>query len=83
VDGHVTRFVVDCGVVLHLASEGIEVRAEHERRIGVDPDGGSLADPSGSIPSSRKKILLPRAREQGKQGKEEQVVGAAVDTIAA
>jgi predicted nucleic acid-binding protein len=26
----VTRFVVDCGVVLHLASEGIEVRAEHE-----------------------------------------------------
>jgi predicted nucleic acid-binding protein len=26
----VTRFVVDCGVVLHLASEGVEVRAEHE-----------------------------------------------------
>ena len=26
----VTRFVVDCGVVLHLANEGIEVRAEHE-----------------------------------------------------
>ena len=26
----VTRFVVDCGVVLHLASEGIEVSAEHE-----------------------------------------------------
>src|SRR5918994_1746696 len=26
----VTKFVVDCGVVLHLASEGIEVRAEHE-----------------------------------------------------
>jgi predicted nucleic acid-binding protein len=25
-----TRFVVDCGVVLHLASEEIEVRAEHE-----------------------------------------------------
>ena len=25
-----TRFVVDCGVVLHLASEGIEVPAEHE-----------------------------------------------------
>ena len=25
-----TRFVVDCDVVLHLASEGIEVRAEHE-----------------------------------------------------
>lgn len=25
-----TRFVVDCGVVLHLASEGIEVTAEHE-----------------------------------------------------
>jgi predicted nucleic acid-binding protein len=25
-----TRFVVDCGVVLHLASEGIEVSAEHE-----------------------------------------------------
>jgi predicted nucleic acid-binding protein len=25
-----TRFVVDCGVVLHLASEGIEVREEHE-----------------------------------------------------
>ena len=24
------RFVVDCGVVLHLASEGIEVRDEHE-----------------------------------------------------
>jgi predicted nucleic acid-binding protein len=26
----VTRFVVDCGVILHLASEGIEVPAEHE-----------------------------------------------------
>jgi predicted nucleic acid-binding protein len=26
----VTRFVVDCGVVLHLASEGIEVPSEHE-----------------------------------------------------
>jgi indolepyruvate ferredoxin oxidoreductase alpha subunit len=26
----VTRFVVDCGVVLHLASEGIELPAEHE-----------------------------------------------------
>jgi predicted nucleic acid-binding protein len=26
----VTRFVVDCGVVLHLASESIEVSAEHE-----------------------------------------------------
>ena len=25
-----TRFVVDCGVVLHLAREGIEVPAEHE-----------------------------------------------------
>ena len=25
-----TRFVVDCGVVLHLASEGIEVPDEHE-----------------------------------------------------
>ena len=25
-----TRFVVDCGVVLHLSSEGIEVPAEHE-----------------------------------------------------
>ncbi len=25
-----TRFVVDCGVVLHLASEGIEVSPEHE-----------------------------------------------------
>jgi predicted nucleic acid-binding protein len=25
-----TRFVVDCGVVLHLASEGIEVSAEHK-----------------------------------------------------
>jgi predicted nucleic acid-binding protein len=25
-----TRFVVDCGVVLHLASEGMEVAAEHE-----------------------------------------------------
>jgi predicted nucleic acid-binding protein len=25
-----TRFVVDCGAVLHLASEGIEVAAEHE-----------------------------------------------------
>jgi predicted nucleic acid-binding protein len=25
-----TKFVVDCGVVLHLASEGIEVPAEHE-----------------------------------------------------
>jgi predicted nucleic acid-binding protein len=26
----VTRFVVDCGAVLHLASEGIEVSDEHE-----------------------------------------------------
>jgi indolepyruvate ferredoxin oxidoreductase alpha subunit len=26
----VTRFVVDCGVVLHLAAKGIEVAAEHE-----------------------------------------------------
>jgi predicted nucleic acid-binding protein len=26
----VPRFVVDCGVVLHLASEGVEVPAEHE-----------------------------------------------------
>ena len=25
-----TRFVVDCGVVLHLAAEEIDVRAEHE-----------------------------------------------------
>ena len=25
-----TRFVVDCGAVLHLASEGIEVPPEHE-----------------------------------------------------
>jgi predicted nucleic acid-binding protein len=25
-----TRFVVDCGVLLHLASEGIQVSAEHE-----------------------------------------------------
>jgi predicted nucleic acid-binding protein len=25
-----TRFVVDCGVVLHLASEGVEVPAEHQ-----------------------------------------------------
>ena len=25
-----TRFVVDCGVVLHLVSEGLEVRSEHE-----------------------------------------------------
>ena len=25
-----TRFVVDCGVVLHLASERIEVSADHE-----------------------------------------------------
>jgi predicted nucleic acid-binding protein len=25
-----TRFVVDCGVVLDIAREGIEVRAEHE-----------------------------------------------------
>ena len=30
VDSHMTRFVVDCGVVLHLASEGIEVPPEHE-----------------------------------------------------
>jgi predicted nucleic acid-binding protein len=30
VDSRMTRFVVDCGVVLHLASEGIEVPAEHE-----------------------------------------------------
>src|SRR5437660_6326337 len=25
-----TRFIVDCGIVLRLASEGIEVPAEHE-----------------------------------------------------
>ena|ERR1700693_5073342 len=25
-----TKFVIDCGVALHLASEGIEVSAEHE-----------------------------------------------------
>jgi len=25
-----TRFVVDCGAVLHLANEGIDVAAEHE-----------------------------------------------------
>jgi predicted nucleic acid-binding protein len=25
-----TRFVVDCGIVVHLASEGIEVAPEHE-----------------------------------------------------
>ena len=25
-----SRFVVDCGVVLHLASEGIEVSSEHQ-----------------------------------------------------
>ena len=30
VDSHMTRFVVDCGVVLRLASEEIDVRAEHE-----------------------------------------------------
>jgi hypothetical protein len=30
VASHMTKFVVDCGVVLHLASEGIEVPAEHE-----------------------------------------------------
>ena len=30
VDSEVTRFVVDSGVVLHLASEGIEIPAEHE-----------------------------------------------------
>src|SRR6266540_2051377 len=30
VDSHMTRFVVDCGVVLQLASEEIEVPAEHE-----------------------------------------------------
>ena len=29
-DSDMTRFVVDSGVVLHLASEEIEVRAEHE-----------------------------------------------------
>jgi predicted nucleic acid-binding protein len=28
--GHMTRFVVDCGAVLHLATEGTEVAAEHE-----------------------------------------------------
>ena len=25
-----TKFVVDCGVVLQLASEGVEIPAEHE-----------------------------------------------------
>ena len=30
VAGHVTRFVVDCGVVLRLATETIEVAADHE-----------------------------------------------------
>jgi hypothetical protein len=28
--GHVTRFVVDCGVVLELAGEAFELPAEHE-----------------------------------------------------
>ena len=27
---HMTRFVVDCGVVLHLATDGVEIPAEHE-----------------------------------------------------
>jgi predicted nucleic acid-binding protein len=30
VNSHVARFVVDCGVVLRLASKGIDVPAEHE-----------------------------------------------------
>jgi predicted nucleic acid-binding protein len=30
VASQMTRFVVDCGVVLHLVREGIEVPAEHE-----------------------------------------------------
>ena len=30
VGSHMTRFVVDCGVVVRLASEGIEVLGEHE-----------------------------------------------------
>jgi predicted nucleic acid-binding protein len=30
VDSHMTRFVVDCGVVLRLAAEAIDVPAEHE-----------------------------------------------------
>jgi predicted nucleic acid-binding protein len=30
VAGYMTRFVVDCGVVLHLARERIDVPAEHE-----------------------------------------------------
>ena len=30
VDSRMTRFVVDCGVVLHLASEAIEVPDKHE-----------------------------------------------------
>jgi hypothetical protein len=30
VDGRTTRFVVDCGVVLHLASERMEVAAEYQ-----------------------------------------------------
>ena len=29
-NGQVTRFVVDCGVVLQLAGEGIEIPPEHE-----------------------------------------------------
>jgi predicted nucleic acid-binding protein len=30
VAGHMIRFVVDCGVALHLVEEGIEVPAEHK-----------------------------------------------------
>jgi predicted nucleic acid-binding protein len=30
VDGHLTRFVVDCGVVVRLATDGTQVPAEHE-----------------------------------------------------
>ena len=30
VGSHMTRFVVDCGVVLHLASGGIDVPAKHK-----------------------------------------------------
>jgi hypothetical protein len=44
----VTRFVVDCGVVLQLASDRIEVAAEHEllaptsHRSSVTPRGRQL-----------------------------------------
>jgi hypothetical protein len=52
VDGDVTRFVVDCGVVIHLASEGVEVRAEHELLAPTTVDAELARRVEGIVPTA-------------------------------